>query len=375
MKKITVFTSTRAEYGLMKTLIQKLQKETFIELNLIVTSAHLDPKFGNTINEIKNDGIDPKYVMPISIATTTKRDMCLQASEVIKLVSSALEDSNSDYLMVLGDRFETLGAVFAAHLLGIEVIHLHGGESSFGAVDDKLRHAISQLSKFHFTSSDLHKKKVESIVGSSLNVFNVGPLVIDGLINLKNLSRKQFENLTGFEFSKTNLLITFHSETLSPDLGLELFSNLLKVLSNIDCNVLFTAPNADTGSEMIIEKIQNFISQRKNNFFYIPSLGQELYLNAIILFDCVMGNSSSGIIEAPLVKTKVLNIGNRQKGRYKFGSVLDVMNNDFKDISNAVKCILEKNVSEEYHHKRIKDIYADRSPSKQIINILKNSFN
>ena len=375
MKKITVFTSTRAEYGLMKTLIQKLQKETFIELNLIVTSAHLDPKFGNTINEIKNDGIDPTYVMPISIATTTKRDMCLQASEVIKLVSSALEDSNSDYLMVLGDRFETLGAVFAAHLLGIEVIHLHGGESSFGAVDDKLRHAISQLSKFHFTSSDLHKKKVESIVGSSLNVFNVGPLVIDGLINLKNLSRKEFENLTGFEFSKTNLLITFHSETLSPDLGMVSFSNLLKVLKTIDCNILFTAPNADTGSDMIVEKIQNFISQRKNNLFYIPSLGQELYLNALILFDCVMGNSSSGIIEAPLVKTKVLNIGNRQKGRYKFGSVLDVMNNDFKDISNAVKCILEKNVSEEYHHKRIKEIYADRSPSKQIINILKNSFN
>ena len=201
MKKIAVFTSTRAEYGLMKTLIQKLQKENFVEFNLIVTSTHLDPKFGNTINEIKNDGIDPKYVMPISLATTTKKDMCQQASEVIKLVSSALEDSNSDYLMVLGDRFETLGAVFAAHLLGIEIIHLHGGESSFGAVDDKLRHAISQLSKFHFTSSDVHKKKVENIVGSSINVFNVGPLVIDGLINLKTLSRNEFENLTGFKFS------------------------------------------------------------------------------------------------------------------------------------------------------------------------------
>lgn len=374
MKKITVFTSTRAEYGLMKTLIQELQQETFIELNLIVTSTHLDPKFGNTINEIKNDGFDPKYVIPISLDSKTKKDMCLQASEVVKLVSDALEDSNSDYLMVLGDRFETFGAVFSAHLLGIEVVHLHGGESSFGAVDDKLRHAISQLSKFHFTSSDLHKKKVENIVGSSINVYNVGPLVIDGLINLKTLSRKGFENITGFKFSKTNLLITFHSETLSPDLGLALFSNLLEVLKNIDCNILFTAPNADTGSEMIIEKIQNFISQRKNNFFYIPSLGQELYLNAIILFDCVIGNSSSGIIEAPLIKTKVLNIGNRQKGRYKFGDVLDVMNNDFNAIYHAVKCILEKNKSEKFDHKTVKEIYSNRSPSKKIINILKNSF-
>ena len=374
MKKITVFTSTRAEYGLMRTLIQKLQKETKIKLNLIVTSTHLDPKFGNTINEIKSDGIDPKYVIPISLQTKTKKDMCFQSSLVIKLVSSALSESNSDYLIVLGDRFETLGAVFAAHLLGIEVIHLHGGESSFGAVDDKLRHAISQLSEFHFTSSDLHKKKVENIIGSSVNVFNVGPLVIDGLINLKTLSKKGFENLTGFKFSKINLLITFHSETLSPDLGLTSFSNLLEVLKNIDCNILFTAPNADTGSDKIVEKIKNFISQRKNNFFYIPSLGQELYLNALMLFDCVMGNSSSGIIEAPLVKAKVLNIGNRQKGRYKFGQVLDVMNNDINSISNAVKFILNENKSEKYEDKSFKEIYADRSPSEQIINILKSSF-
>ena len=152
------------------------------------------------------------------------------------------------------------------------------------------------------------------------------------------------------------------------------FSNLLKVLKTIDCNILFTAPNADTGSDMIVEKIQNFISQRKNNFFYIPSLGQELYLNALILFDCVMGNSSSGIIEAPLVKTKVLNIGDRQKGRYRFGSVLDVMNNDLKSISDAVEFILEKNEFEKYHHKRIKEIYTDRSPTKKILSILKNSF-
>ena len=374
MKKITVFTSTRAEYGLMKTLIKKLQRDTNIELNLIVTSTHLDPKFGNTINEIKKDGIDPTYVIPISLATKTKKDMCSQASEVIKLVSSTLGDSNSDYLMVLGDRFETLGAVFAAHLLGIEVIHLHGGESSFGAIDDKLRHAISQLSKFHFTSSDLHKKKVENIIGSTLNVYNVGPLVIDGLINLKTLSKVGFENLTGFKFSETNLLITFHSETLSPDLGLISFTNLLEVLKSIDCNILFTAPNADTGSDIILKKIKNFISQRKNNFFYMPSLGQELYLNALMLFDCVIGNSSSGIIEAPLVKTKVLNIGNRQKGRYKFGHVVDVSSNDFNSISDAVKCILKKNKSEKSDHKSIKELYSGSSPSQQIINILKSSF-
>ena len=127
----------------------------------------MDPKFGNTINEIKNDGFDPKYVIPISLDSKTKKDMCLQASEVVKLVSDALEDSNSDYLMVLGDRFETFGAVFSAHLLGIEVVHLHGGESSFGAVDDKLRHAISQLSSLHFTSSDLHMKKVSCLLYTS----------------------------------------------------------------------------------------------------------------------------------------------------------------------------------------------------------------
>ena len=371
MKKIALFTGTRAEYGLMRTLIKKLNEDNHFEFNLLISSTHLNSRFGNTIEEIKNDGISTEFVLPIDIATKKKSDMGIQTAEIIKQVTLTLENLKSDNLIILGDRFESFGAAAAAHLLGVKNIHLHGGETSLGALDDKLRHAISQLSTFHFTSADIHKQKVEEIMGSSRNVFNVGPMVIDGFKHLDLLSKKDFESRTGFNLAKKNLLITFHPETLSEDFGIKGLQNLLECLKKYDCNILFTAPNADVGSDLILNIINNFIKNTKGKSFFIPSLGQELYLNALLLFDCVVGNSSSGIVEAPLLGANVLNIGDRQKGRHRFGKVIDVKN-DYNSISNAVSSVLSVNKLKKIDPTKLKESINKDSPSNQIIKILKS---
>ena len=372
MVKLSIFSGTRAEYGLMKNLIQYLQKDNFFDLNVIVSGTHLESEYGNTINEIKKDGININASFAIPPKTNSKIDMAFQTSEIIKFVSSNLEKFKSDYLIILGDRFESFGAATAAHLLGIKNIHLHGGESTIGALDDKLRHAISQLSTYHFTSAEVHKNKVIDLIGSSKNVYNVGPLVLDALLDLNFLSYKEFEEKTGYIFSKRNLLITFHPETLSFDQGISNFEKLLKVLANSNCNILFTAPNADFGSAKIIRLIKEFCAKHLKRSLYLPSLGQELYLNAIILFDCVIGNSSSGIIEAQLLNSQVINVGDRQKGRFRFGKVMEAYN-DIDRINYLVNKVLNCDVYDNKSIINFKKKYLENIPSKKIVSILKAS--
>ena len=254
-------------------------------------------------------------------------------------------------------------------MLGIKIIHIHGGETTLGAIDDKLRHAISQLSTLHFTSAIKHKEKVEKMGHKQENVFNVGPMAIDGLLNMQKYNREEFTVKTKFVFDKNNFLITYHPETIAKDLGINAFRNLLNVLNNINCNTLFTSPNADAGNELILEEIKKYISKNKLNAFFIPSLGQELYLNALRLFDCVIGNSSSGIIEAPLIGNTVINIGNRQKGRYRFGKVNDVHN--YKEIEAAIKKVTfrRREGIQENEYLRFKKL---NSPVEKILKVLKN---
>ncbi len=371
MKKIAVFTGTRAEYGLMRTLIKLIDKDKYFKLFLLISSTHLDKKFGSTINEIENDGIKEKHIIPVRVNTVKKSDMAKHVSEIIKLVSEKLEELKPDYLIVLGDRFETLGATLSAHLLGIKIIHIHGGETSLGALDDKLRHSISQLSTIHFTSAEIHQKKVIQMIGVNKNIFNIGPMVIDGLLNMNLVSKEEFEKKTNYSFAKRNFLITYHPETLSKDLGISSFENLLDVLNNYECNLLFTSPNSDVGSNLILERILNYIKIKNNRCFYIPSLGQELYLNALRLFDCVIGNSSSGITEAPIMKRKVLNVGIRQKGRHRFGSVIEV-SGDYDSINKTMSKIFQNKNFCEFDLENFKKINITKSPSKQIIKILKS---
>jgi len=323
-KRVAVFTGSRAEYGLLRHLIKNINEDRRLELQLIVSGSHLSKLYGKTIDEVEMDGFVPAAVVPLSLDCIPQPSMAILASEALLGISHALQELKPRTLIVLGDRYETFAAAASAHLLGIPVTHIHGGESTFGAIDDRLRHAITQLSTLHFTAAEPYRKRVIDMGQSPEFVFNVGPMVLDGISASSAATRSSFEKKVGFRFGEKNLLVTFHSVTLLADNGLAEFDALLAALVSTSCHVLFTHPNADKGSCQLIHRMQKFVNQYSLRSWVFPSLGQENYLAALQLFEAVAGNSSSGIIEAPLVGIPVLNIGERQAGRHRHGFVLDV---------------------------------------------------
>ena len=320
---IAIFTGNRSEYGLLKDLIRRVELDDRFELQLIVSGSHLSESQGKSVQEIEADGIKSKAAIELSLDINPQPSMAFLAAEVLSKISETLAILKPRFLIVLGDRYETFAAAAAAHLTGIEVVHLHGGETTDGAIDDKLRHAITQLSTWHFTAAEKYREKVICMGHSAEKVFNIGPMAIDQLKNKKDVSRSNFEALTGYSFGEKNLLVTYHSETLAADKGLTGCNALLKALERIECNILFTHPNPDDGGDLILERICEFREAYPHRSFIIPSLGARLYIPALYLFDVMVGNSSSGIIEAPITGLPVVNIGDRQSGRLRYGNVVD----------------------------------------------------
>lgn len=323
-RRIAVFTGSRAEYGLLRHLIAAIAAEPGLALQLIVSGSHLSERHGSTIAEIEDDGLQPSALVPLSLEANPPPSMAALSAEALAGVGQALERLQPWLLILLGDRYEAFAAAAAAHLLGIPIAHLHGGESSGGAVDDRLRHAISQLSSWHFTAAKPYRQRVIAMGHPPERVRNFGPMVLDGLLAAPPTSRSAFETATGFRFGDRNLLITYHPETLLPDRGVAGFEALLAALEHVPCQVLFTHPNADTGSEALLARLQAFVQRHPDRSWTVPSLGQQRYLAALQLFEAMAGNSSSGVIEAPLLGMPVLNIGGRQAGRLRHGCVHDV---------------------------------------------------
>ena len=321
---IAAYTGTRAEYGLLKHLIKALQSDTNYDFRLLVSGSHLSPDHGYTLSEIYNDGVTDIESIPLPLSADDPLSMAELCGVSLIEVSKVLRKLQPDLIFLLGDRYETFSAASASHLLGIPVAHLHGGESTIGAVDDKLRHAISQLSTWHFTSAEPYRQRVIAMGHEQSHVFNIGPMVLDGLMKAPPTSREAFQASTGFRFGSSNLLVTYHPETLLADYGVQGFQALIHALSKIDSHILFTYPNADSGSDQILELLLAFSQAYSERVWVIPSLGQALYISAMKLFDCVVGNSSSGVIEAPLVGIPVINLGDRQLGRHRFGPVSDI---------------------------------------------------
>ena len=364
MTKIGVFSGNRSEYGLLKHLIKAIDLDTDLELQLFLSGSHLSKMYGATIKEVLSDQIEPKALIPLSINKDPPSSMSYLTGEMIIGFEKILRKFQPDLLILLGDRYETFAAATTAHIMQIPIVHIHGGETTLGAVDDKLRHAISQLSSWHFTSAQAYKQKLISMGIKEKTIFQKGPLIIDGILNCKNLTKKEFEKNINFKFENNNLLVTYHPETLSMDNGIKGLKSLLKAIKELDCNVLFTSPNSDQGSEVILRLILEFVSIKPKKYFFHQSLGQNNYINAMKLFDGVVGNSSSGIVEAPFIRVPVLNIGNRQAGRIRFGKVLDV-SSDFNEIKNGLD-LLFSNIK---LLKTKEDILLNlKSPSLEIIN-------
>lgn len=368
--KICVFTGTRAEYGLLKPLMEEIQKQPEFELQLVVSGMHLSPEFGLTYKEIEKDGfhIDEKVEMLLS------SDTSIGVAKAIGLglisFSERLERLKPNISIVLGDRFEALSFAIACYIAKVPIAHLYGGEATEGSFDEGIRHAITKFSYLHFTSIEEYRKRVIQLGEEPDRVFNVGALGIDNIRRIKWLSKEEVEEKLGFKFSKYNFLITFHPETLSEEKTLENFSMLLEVLDEYkDAALIFTKSNADQKGRSTNKMIDEFVSRNQKNSVVFTSMGQLLYLSTMKYVDVVIGNSSSGIIEAPSLKVATINIGDRQKGRIKAESVIDS-----GYTKEEIKKGIEKALSKEFKEKlsNIVNPYGNGFTSERIVKILKD---
>ncbi len=324
-RSIAVFTGSRAEYGLLRHLITAIADEPGLRLQLIVSGSHLSTCYGGTIDEIINlDGHRPAALVPLSLDSRPQPSMAILSAQALAGVAEALVSLQPELLILLGDRYEAFAAAAASHLLGVPVAHLHGGETTKGAIDDRLRNAITQLSTWHFTAAEPYRQRVIAMGHPPERVFNVGPMALDGFHAAKPISLNSFEQKIGYRFGSRNLLITYHPETLLPDRGVPGFKALLEVLECTSCNVLFTHPNVDDGSHQLLDLLHKFVDDHPRRSWHVSSLGQDYYFAALQLFDAMAGNSSSGVIEAPLFGMPVLNIGDRQAGRLRHKLIHDV---------------------------------------------------
>ncbi len=322
-RKICDITATRAEYGLLYWLLRELENEPLFELQLVVSGTHLSPTHGLTWKVIEADGfrIDRKVEMELSSDTPSgiSQSMSLALTGFV----DAFEQLKPDLIVLLGDRYEVLMAGSAAMLTRIPVAHLHGGELTLGAIDDSIRHAVTKMSHLHFVANDEYRRRVIQLGEEPSTVFNVGGFGLDSLTRLKLLSRETLQTELKFEFQNKNLLITFHPTTLYRGQAEKEFGALLDALEvETETGLLFTLPNADPESHVIIKMIDAFVARHPHAKVW-PSLGQLRYLSCMNIVNAVVGNSSSGILEAPSLKIGTINIGLRQDGRLKASSIID----------------------------------------------------
>jgi len=328
MRKIAVFTGTRAEYGLLYWLLKDLQQDPEVELQLLVSAMHLSPEFGMTYQQIEADG----FTITEKVEMLLSSDSAVGTAKSIGLgvlgFADALERMKPDVLVVLGDRFEALAVTQAAMILRMPIAHIHGGEITEGAYDDAIRHAITKLSLLHFTSTETHRNRVIQLGEHPSRVFNVGAVGLDHLQRSKMLSVAELSTSLNFKLEQPYFLVTYHPVTLAGEPAKASFEDLLKALDVFPQHqIILTYPNADDGGREIIPLLEAYAKKQPTRVLAIPSLGQQRYLSAVKHAAAVVGNSSSGIIEVPSFKVPTINLGERQRGRLAAASVFSCPSN------------------------------------------------
>lgn len=367
-RKIAVVTGTRAEYGLLYWLMKEIQGDSDLQLQLIVTGAHLSPEFGSTWKEIEADGflIDAKVEMLLSSDTPVAVAKSVGLGTIG--FADALDRLKPDIMVMLGDRYEILSAVSAAAMLRIPVAHLHGGESTEGAIDEAIRHAVTKMSHLHFTAAEPYRRRVVQMGESPDRVFCLGAPGLEYLRRFTPLSRSELERDLEIPLSSPLLLVTYHPVTLegSPEGA---FKELLRALDKLpDARIVFTMPNADAEGRVLISLIQEYVSKHAVRAKAFVSLGQRRYLSLMKICDAVVGNSSSGLTEAPACGKPTVNIGDRQKGRLKADSVIDCAE-DRDSIAKAIELALTPTFAE--RAKSTTSLYGFGDVAEKIVKVLK----
>ena len=368
MRKICVVTSTRAEYGLLYWLLKEIEADSELKLQLIVTGMHLSPEFGLTYKEIEKEfKIDKK--IEILSGSHTSLDICAEMARVYEKFASALAELKPDILVLLGDRYEIFGVAGVASIMQIPIAHIHGGETTQGAFDEAFRHSITKMSHIHFAATNEYANRIIQLGEDPSRVFNVGGPGIENIKKLNLLNKDEFEKSINFKLAKKNILITFHPATLENSSAREQFNELLNALDELEeTNFIFTKANSDTDGDVINKMIDEYVSENPQKAVAFASLGQLRYLSAIKFVDIVLGNSSSALLEVPSFKKATINIGDRQKGRARASSVIDV-----RPVKEEILAAIKIAYSKEFEQ-TLKDTinpYDGGNPSKKMVKILK----
>lgn len=370
MKKVCIITGTRAEYGLLKPLIKKINDDDRFELQLIVTGMHLSPEFGLTYKDIENDGFYINDKIEILLSSDTSVSISKSMGLAMISFAESFNRLKPDLIVVLGDRYEIFAAVSAATVSRIPVAHLHGGETTEGAFDEFFRHSITKMSYLHFTSTEEYRKRVIQLGEDPTRVFNVGAIGVENIKTLPLLTKEDLEKQIDFKINEKTILVTFHPVTLEKQTSGQQFSELLKALDELnDLRIIFTKANSDTDGRIINQMIDDYVNKHKERTTAYVSLGQLRYLSAMKYAAAVVGNSSSGILEAPSIPVATVNIGDRQKGRIKAESVIDCVPKKV-EIVNAIQRALSKEFQEVVNS--VISPYGDGNVSEKILERIKS---
>lgn len=363
MKKIFTITSSRSEFGILKNIVFELSLLKNLKHKLIVTGTHLEEKFGNTIDEINKHKIKNIIKIHVKMKDSSSFESSIIAFKLIKKFNYLFTKDKPDVVILFGDRFEVLAFAYVSVLHKIPIIHIGGGETTQGSNDELFRHSISKLSNYHFVTHYIHKKRLIQLGERKKDIFIIGSPGIDNIKKIKFLSKKALEKKFGFTFLKKNFIVNFYPVENKENEDKKNILELLKALEIFkNVRIIFTLPSFDIGADIIIKEIKKFVKKNKNSFFF-KSLGSENYLSILRYSDLVIGNSSSGLIEAPFLQTKVINIGNRQKTRISPKGIINIDCNK-QVIKRSIYKILKLKI-------KYKNIYPNINTSKKFVKILK----
>ena len=371
MRKICVVTGSRAEYGLLRWIMEELQVDKALQLQIAVTGMHLSKEYGFTYKEIEKDGFKISHKIKIPLADDSSEGVAKSFAEAVPGFSTAFKKLKPDIIVILGDRYEILAAAISAMFARIPIAHIHGGEITEGAIDDTIRHSLTKMSHLHFTATEEYRKRIIQLGEQPSKVFNFGSPAIDFLKTVILPSKLDLEKKIGFKLGKINFLVTYHPETLSGANNEKAVKEMLKAFDPFpEAKIIFTKHNADSGGRIIGKTIEKYVYKNPGKAKLVTSLGRLYYLAAVKYCDMVLGNSSSGLIEVPAMKKPTVNIGSRQDGRIKAQSVIDCPAESGKIIS-----AIRKALSKEFSAKLAKMIspYGNGGSSRKIKEVLKTA--
>ena len=370
MKRIGIMTGTRAEYGLLKPLMQEINKDNDMELYLIVSGMHLSPEFGMTYQEIEEDGFEINAKVEMLLSSDSPAGISKSIGLGVIGFADEFQRADLDMLILLGDRYEALSAAISAMVMRIPIAHLHGGELTEGAIDEGIRHSITKMSYLHFTSTEQYRNRVIQLGENPERVFYVGALGVENIKKINLMTKEELERSIRFEIDENTVIVTYHPVTLENNTVEEQFLNLLEVLDrNPKIRMIFTKANADTNGRIVNELIDKYAAQNSERACAFVSLGQKRYLSALKYCRIVIGNSSSGIIEAPSFGKPIINIGDRQKGRICADSVINCGYTQ-QEIQQAMETAL----TEEFENKasNCRNPYEKENTAANIISVIKD---